>query len=244
MFYQSLTVVQSAPQRGKRAVPVAEPPQQGAGLKMAAHPLLLDTSTPAPQSKKDRYKPMQPKFASIKANVRNVPTPPPAPVPAVHKETSANPYASGASAAAESGFEGAPKERVGRSLRFNPKGKYVQIANQVRQEAKLEELKQRIAENAKKAGLDAEFETLEKTIRREPPPASEWWDAALLPNKRYDDLAMGIGSMNIRTDNSPITIYVQHPIPIPAPGDKNQTAMKPLKLTKKVGMGGTLPDTC
>lgn len=225
------------PQRGKRATPVVEPPQQGAGLKMAAHPLLLDTSTPAPQSKKDRYKPMQPKFASIKANVRNAPTPPPAPVPAVQKETSANPYAAGASAAADSGFEGAPKERVGRSLRFNPKGKYVQIANQVRQEAKLEELKQRIAENAKKAGLDAEFETLEKSIRREPPPAAEWWDAALLPNKTYDDLAMGIGAMNIRTDNSPITIYVQHPIPIPAPGDKNKVAMKPLKLTKKVRSG-------
>ncbi|EPS95311.1 hypothetical protein FOMPIDRAFT_1132721 [Fomitopsis schrenkii] len=223
----------SVPQRGKRATPIVEPPQQGAGLKMAAHPLLLDTSTPAPQSKKDRYKPMQPKFASIKANVRNAPTPPPALVPAAQKETSANPYAAGASAAADSGFEGAPKERVGRSLRFNPKGKYVQIANQVRQDAKLEELKQRIAENAKKAGLDAEFETLEKTIRREPPPAAEWWDAALLPSKTYDDLAMGIGAMNIRTDNSPITIYVQHPIPIPAPGDKNKVAMKPLKLTKK-----------
>ncbi|KZT66554.1 PRP3-domain-containing protein [Daedalea quercina L-15889] len=223
----------SAPHRGKRAAPPVEPPQQGAGLKMAAHPLLLDTSTPAPQSKKDRYKPMQPKFASIKANVRNAPTPPPAPVAIAPKETSANPYASGAAAAVDSGFEGAPKERVGRSLRFNPKGKYVQIANQVRQEAKLEELKQRIAENAKKAGLDAEFETLEKSIRREPPSAAEWWDAALLPNKTYDDLAMGVEAMNIRTNNSPITIYVQHPIPIPAPGDKNKVAMKPLKLTKK-----------
>lgn len=36
---------------------------------MAAHPLLLDNTTPAPQSKKDRYKPMQPKFASIKVRL-------------------------------------------------------------------------------------------------------------------------------------------------------------------------------
>ena len=57
--------LQSLPQTGKRSKP-AEPAQQGVGLKMAAHPLLLDTSTPMPQSKKDRYKPMQPKFASIK----------------------------------------------------------------------------------------------------------------------------------------------------------------------------------
>ena len=79
-------------------------------------------------------------------------------------EVKANPYASGA-APPDSGFEGAPKERSGRHFRFNPKGKYVQIANQMRQEAQLEQLKQRIAESAKKAGLDSEFETLEKNIR-------------------------------------------------------------------------------
>ena len=79
-------------------------------------------------------------------------------------EIKANPYASGA-ATPDSGFEGAPKERSGRNFRFNPKGKYVQIANQMRQEAQLEQLKQRIAESAKKAGLDSEFETLEKNIR-------------------------------------------------------------------------------
>ncbi len=156
---------QSAPQPSKKKVQAPEPPQQGAGLNMAAHPILLDNTPTLPQSKKDRFKPMQPKFASIRANVRNAPTPPPPPTPAVSIEIKANPYASAAATAAESGFEGAPKERVGRQFRFNPKGKYVQIANQVRQEAQLEQLKQRIAESAKKAGLDSEFETLEKNIR-------------------------------------------------------------------------------
>ena len=157
---------QSVPQASKKKNVVApEPTQQGAGLKMAAHPILLDDTPTVPQSKKDRYKPMQPKFASIKANVRNAPTPPPAPTPIVPMEVKANPYASASTTPADSGFEGAPKERVGRQFRFNPKGKYVQIANQVRQEAQLEQLKQRIAESAKKAGLDSEFETLEKNIR-------------------------------------------------------------------------------
>ena len=55
-------------QAGKNKKQAPEPAQQGAGLKMAAHPLLLDNTAPAPQSKKDRYKPMQPKFASIKAS--------------------------------------------------------------------------------------------------------------------------------------------------------------------------------
>ncbi|KAH8083302.1 pre-mRNA processing factor 3-domain-containing protein [Cristinia sonorae] len=223
----------SLPQTGKNKNKAPEPAQQGAGLKMAAHPLLLDNSVPAPQSKKDRYKPMQPKFASIKANARNAPTPPPVTTPLIPSEIKANPYASGSAAAPEGGFEGAPRERHGRNFRFNPKGKYVQLGNQIRQEAQLEELKQRIAENAKKAGLDSEFETLEKNIRRDAPPDAEWWDAALLPNKTYDDLVMGISEMNIRKPKSPVDIYIQHPIPIPAPGEKNKIEMKPLKLTKK-----------
>ena len=78
----------------------------------------------------------------------------------------ANPYASGSAAAAnDKGFEGVPRERSGRSFRFNQKGKYVQIGNQMRQQQQLEQLKQRIAESARKAGLDAEFETLEKNIK-------------------------------------------------------------------------------
>jgi hypothetical protein len=39
----------------------------------------------------------------------------------------------------------------------------------------------------------------------------------------------------IRTHgDSPITIYVQHPIPIPAPGERG-VGLKPLMLTSKVG---------
>jgi U4/U6 small nuclear ribonucleoprotein PRP3 len=55
-----------------------------------------------------------------------------------------------------------------------------------------------------------------------------------LPNKRYADVDLGIAHLNIRTSDSPITIYIQHPIPIPAPGDKNKVALKPMMLTKKV----------
>ncbi|KAH8110292.1 PRP3-domain-containing protein [Phellopilus nigrolimitatus] len=223
----------SMPQTGKKKAAPVEPLPQGAGLKMAAHPLLLDTSVPAPQSKKDKYKPMQPKFASIKANIRNTPisTPPPA-APSPVSEVKANPYAS--KDAASGSFEGAaPKERTSRTFRFNQKGKYTQIANQIRHDAQLEALKQRIAESARKAGLDSEFETVEKNIRREAPPGAEWWDVALLPNDTYDDLASGMSALNIRTPESPINIYIQHPIKIPAPGDKDKVDLKPLLPTKK-----------
>jgi len=69
-------------------------------------------------------------------------------------ETSANPYASSSK---DTGFEGAPKDRSGRNFRFNPKGKYVALGNQMRQEQQLEALKQRIAESARKAGLDGDM---------------------------------------------------------------------------------------
>jgi U4/U6 small nuclear ribonucleoprotein PRP3 len=69
--------------------------------------------------------------------------------------------------------------------------------------------------------------------QREAPPDAEWWDAALLPNKTYDDLALGMDKLNIAHADSPITLYVQHPIPIPAPGEKNRGALKPLKATTK-----------
>ena len=40
-------------------------------------------------------------------------------------------------------------------------------------------------------------------------------------------------SLNIRNDDSPITMYVLHPIPLPPPGEKDKPAAKPLKLTTK-----------
>lgn len=75
-----------------------------------------------------------------------------------------NPYSAAGKEATGTGFEGAPKERSGRSFRFNPKGKYVALANQMRHDQQLEELKQRIAESAKKAGLDSEL-GIEKNIK-------------------------------------------------------------------------------
>ncbi|KAJ3830719.1 pre-mRNA processing factor 3-domain-containing protein [Lentinula raphanica] len=231
--YQSKLAVKdnpymSLPQTGKSNKNwSAEPSQQGSGLKMTAHPLLLDSTPTAPQSKKDRYKPMQPKFASIKANARNTPTPTPPPAPAMPIiQSTSNPYASSSK---DVGFEGAPKERSGRSFRFNPKGKFVALGNQMRQEQQLEALRQRIAESARKAGLDGDM-GIERNIKRPPPPQTEWWDAPLLPTQSYSDITnYGMSCLDLST----VTIYIQHPIKIPPPGDKNKVALKPLMLTKK-----------
>jgi U4/U6 small nuclear ribonucleoprotein PRP3 len=153
---------QTLAQAGKKKGTPTEQTQQGAGLKMAAHPLLLDQTPVLAQSKKDRYKPMQPKFASIKANTRNQPTPTPTPMPIHTPSPSVNPYS--AAAKEPTGFEGAPRERAGRKFHFNTKGKYVALGNQMRQEQQLEALKQRIAESARKAGMDGDL-GIEKAIK-------------------------------------------------------------------------------
>jgi hypothetical protein len=110
----------------------------------------------------------------FQANVRNAPTPPPVPTTvSIAVETKANPYASSAAASPKDTiFEGAPRERTGRSFRFNVKGKYIQLGNQMRQEIQLEQLKQRIAESAEKAGLDSVFEGLEKNIKVRSDPSA------------------------------------------------------------------------
>lgn len=46
----------------------------------------------------------------------------------------ANPYAVAAATGVDSGFEGAPKEKVGKGFKFNQRGKYVAIAEQLRKD--------------------------------------------------------------------------------------------------------------
>jgi U4/U6 small nuclear ribonucleoprotein PRP3 len=108
----------------------------------------------------------------------------------------------------------------------------------MRQEQKLEALKQRIAEASKKAGMEGDIES-GALIKRAPPPDVEWWDQAYLPNNTYDDVPDAAEDMNNAEailkvlDLSSVSALIQHPIPIPAPGDKHQQAPKQLFLTKK-----------
>lgn len=65
-------------------------------------------------------------------------------------------------------------------------------------------------------------------LQRPAPPDIEWWDAPFLPEKDYDSFSTQF------LDESPsISVYVQHPIQIPAPQDKIKVDPKALFLTKK-----------
>ena len=160
--------------------------------------------------------------------------------------TVVNPYSAAQPVVPAGEPAAAAPARPNRKFQFAKQGRYVEQGNALRAEQKLEELRQRIAAASKKAGLDSEFDTLERSLRvcsvcstefmadkqRQPPPDVEWWDKALLPDgATYDDIDTAMDQIT-KSEDSLITHLIQHPIPIPAPGDKRQPE-RALMLTKK-----------
>lgn len=210
---------------------------------VAVHPLLMGGKMEEKDEKqrnRDRYKPMAPKFASVKANASpasaQVQAPRPVPVAAV----SLNPYTSNGAAAGSgaASTSATPEEKIvadkrRRRVGGNAQGKYIQLGDELRQEAKMDELRKKIAEAARRAGLDSEFDVLERNLRRQAPPEVEWWDQALLPKDgTYDDLEAAIQYINT-SPSSLVTHYVQHPIQLPAPMDARKVEERGLMLTNK-----------
>ncbi|KAI2611408.1 PRP3-domain-containing protein [Hypoxylon fragiforme] len=126
---------------------------------------------------------------------------------------------------------GAPsvKPRQTRQLVFNQKGKYIQQANALRRQAALEALKKKIAAGTRKVGID-EDKDVEKSFLIDAPPEIEWWDEGLINGKNYDDIDDPM-AIKIDTEDTIITRYIQHPVPIEPPQDKNVPAPKPMYLT-------------
>ncbi|RMZ76417.1 hypothetical protein DV737_g4793, partial [Chaetothyriales sp. CBS 132003] len=122
------------------------------------------------------------------------------------------------------------KVRHSRQLIFNQQGKYIQQAANLRRLAQLEEMKRKIAEHTRAAGMDEELD-LERAFLVPQPPAIEWWDEGLVNGDSYDALS-DPGSWKIETPDSVITVYIQHPVLIEPPQEKMVPAAKPMYLTK------------
>ncbi|ORY23431.1 pre-mRNA processing factor 3-domain-containing protein [Naematelia encephala] len=210
-------------------------------VSVALHPLLMAEQKNQEQIDKanekkrerDRYKTMAPKFSTVKANQSSVQA---SQATRESPMTSVvlNPYAStptsGASPAAPG--EGSAAGRKSRKLQFASAGRFIRQGDALRNEQKMDALRARIAAASAKAGLDAEFNTLERSLKRQPPPQVEWWDKAILPDgSTYDDIETAIDWITT-SDDSLITHLIQHPIPIAAPSDK-KAPERGLMLTKK-----------
>ena len=120
------------------------------------------------------------------------------------------------------------RERFSRNLIFHQKGKFVQQANALRRQSALEAMKKRIADQARKVGLD---EDNEKAFLISEPPEIEWWDEGLVNGKSYENINSE-NKLKIDSPDSIITIYIQHPVLLEPPQSKNSVTMKPMYLTK------------
>lgn len=123
------------------------------------------------------------------------------------------------------------KSRHSRQLIFNEKGKYIEQAKALRRQQALEALKKRIADSTRKAGIDEDLDA-EKKFLVEAPPDIEWWDEGLVDGKNYDNID-NEKFLKIETPDSIITEYVQHPVLLEPPQEKNTPAPKPMFLTSK-----------
>ncbi|KAL8914772.1 MAG: hypothetical protein Q9171_000608 [Xanthocarpia ochracea] len=123
------------------------------------------------------------------------------------------------------------RSRGFKQLIFNQKGKYIQQAAALRRQAALEAMKKRIAESSRKAGIDEDLDT-EKAFLVEAPPEIEWWDEGLLNGPSYASIDSPSGT-KIDTEDSIITLYIQHPVALNPPQDAKMPAPKPMHLTSK-----------
>ncbi|KAG4414062.1 hypothetical protein IFR04_012806 [Cadophora malorum] len=198
------------------------------GLNVDLHPALQDLG---------QYKPSKniaPKFATSIGNAR--PQPDKAAVKSKKQldlsgpsaeETRNNPYFD----LSLGGQTATLKNRHSRQLVFNQKGKYIQQANALRRQAALEAMKKRIAESSRKIGIDEDLDT-EKNYLVEAPPNIEWWDEGLVDGENYDQID-NPKRLKIDTADSIITEYIQHPVLLEPPQEKNMPAPKPMFLTSK-----------
>ncbi|KAJ9079758.1 U4/U5/U6 small nuclear ribonucleoprotein prp3 [Entomophthora muscae] len=127
-----------------------------------------------------------------------------------------------------------PKPRLSKSFRFAPAGKFIEQGNQLRAEQRVDELRQKIAERAKAAGMEEELELVsDKVLKKEPPPHVEWWDRDFFLKPPLGQEQTYDYKFTQFDEVSGITAYIQHPVPIKPPFEKHRTTVKPLILTKR-----------
>ncbi|CAN6633837.1 hypothetical protein TRVA0_014S01420 [Trichomonascus vanleenenianus] len=186
----SMSRSEGSSERSKSATPI------GQGLNVPVHPIFLEQSTQG-GARDQKSAPMHNKY------LEETPT----------EDETKNPYFDASLSAVPS----RPRRR--RGLVFNPHGKYIEKAEEIRHQHQLEEMNKRIVEEnaakqeSQKSSID--FAAGEREYAPPEPPEVEWWDAEILNN------------------SIPITHYIQHPVPIKPPWERHQPAEIKMHMTKK-----------
>lgn len=194
------------------------------GLDVGLHPALLSDAVPDVRGGKGRQQPRgaNRKMDAISSNKARLDLSGPS-----IEEIKNNPYfdpSLGPKATVA-------KPRHSRQLIFNQKGKYIQQAAALRRQAQLEAMKKRIAERARQAGIDEDLD-VEKAFLVPAPPAVEWWDEGLIDGGDYAAIDNPT-KLKIDGADTIITHYIQHPVLLDPPQEKNKPSQKPMYLTPK-----------
>lgn len=140
--------------------------------------------------------------------------------------TALNPYLD------QSSF-GAGSSHVRKSFHINPKGKFIAQAEELR--TKAEEKRQLEAKKAEKAsmGLLPDENIREILYKPQFPPLMEWWDWPYLNTRTYDDFYEKKKDFVVDSEEAPVSVYVQHPVPVKAPWEQFSPEERAMYLTKK-----------
>ena len=218
--------------------PVAPPPRQDGrtakgGLGVGLHPSLMgDLNAPSSSAGAKGKGLPGPKFSTTKGNQQPL-------------KPQLNPYLSSATDDDGTSTPAARNEdpnydpnvistkgaRKSKALVFNPKGKFITQANALRQQARLEDMKRRIAAETRKVEIE---EASDRAFLVPAPPEVEWWDEGLLPENQnsYED-CLEDGRNKIDVEDGIITILIQRPALLAPPQEKFMPEPKPLMLTQK-----------
>lgn len=191
------------------------------GLNVGLHPALEDLSSWKPPSKSKESSATQRKDQSRLSSFK------PSGSQSNNRDTRENPYFDANTATQPTGG----KARQPRQLIFNQKGKYIQQANALRRQAALEAMKKRIADQTRKVGIDEDID-VERNFVVDAPPEIEWWDEGLVDGGNYDVID-DPSKLKINTEDSIITVYIQHPVALEPPQDRLTPAAKPMYLTSR-----------
>ena len=222
------TATQQRPQTTSSYVPPVYEEMQRArgGLDVGLHPALLGETPGLDKSNKNKSS----QFRPLHGRKTDSPAPEKARLdlsgPSM-EEIKSNPYYDASLGPKNTTAKG----RLSKQLVFNQRGKYVQQAAALRRQAQLEATKRRIAELARKAGMDEDLDT-ERAFLVPAPPDIEWWDEGLINGSSYDAMS-NPANLKIETEDTVITIYVQHPVLLEPPQEKIMPTPKPMYLTTK-----------
>lgn len=118
-----------------------------------------------------------------------------------------------------------------KQFQLNPKGRYIAQGDKVRAEEEVLRQKELERKRIDEKGLLPDINVGEEAFRPQYPPLIEWWDRPFLHTRLYEDFK---GKKLVLDDEeAPVSIYVQHPVPVPPPWEPEENGGKPMFLTKK-----------